>query len=307
MSAVTDSFTSHTTGSLLAVAGAGLANIAVVQSLEAAPFATALVPTDEDQALVQACCFLHASFAHVLAAAHATALLLYDLRKGSGGGGVAAEHEHALTAAVTAICPHRQEGVLLLGGHGKVQILQVRHGLKCSALAELALGADVPMWLRDETSQGFNAMSQSATNQRPDHGVLALAAASCKVRGPAGLGLHGTAAVAVSSEALFAVLGHEQTAERLCTLPALGAASAVVESTGGAVLLAVGHAFDTGGELLRLSWPELQVAQLGEEERHAIHTTALSSLLQDVQVPCSSCAGRAGILPHRQIQRFVAG
>lgn len=267
------------TGSLLAVAGAGLANIAVVQSLEAAPFATALVPTDgEDQPLVQACCFLHASFAHALAAAHATALLLYDLRLGSAG--AVAAHEHALTQAVTAICPHRQEGVLLLGGHGKVQILQVRHGLKCSALAELALGADVPMWLRDETSQGLNALSQSATNQRPDHGVLALAAASCKVRG---LGLHGTAAVAVSSEALFAVLGHEQTAERLCTLPALGAASAVVESTGGAVLLAVGHAFDTGGELLRLSWPELQVAQLGEEERHAIHTTALSSLLQDVQ------------------------
>ena len=37
-------------------------------------------------------------------ALEATALLLYDLRKGSGGGGVAAEHEHALTAAVTAIC-----------------------------------------------------------------------------------------------------------------------------------------------------------------------------------------------------------
>ena len=61
----------------------------------------------------------------------------------------------------------------------------------------------------------------------------------------------------------------------LCSWPALGTASAAVESTGASILVAVGHAFDAGGELLRrvvfqvepwdhgfvprLSWPELQV------------------------------------------------
>lgn len=44
-----------------------------------------------------------------LATLEATALLLYDLRKGSTGG-VAAEHEHALTAAVTAICRGALQG-----------------------------------------------------------------------------------------------------------------------------------------------------------------------------------------------------
>eukprot|EP00913_Durusdinium_trenchii_P002322 g2144.t1 len=251
-------------GSLLAIAGAGLANVSVFQCLEGSSFATAVVPED-DGPVVQACCFLRATFAYVLAVIQATSLFLYDLRKASDRGA-----DDLLGCPFTTISAHAgQEDLLLLGGMGMVRIIQVRSGLKSAALAELALGTDdLPLWLRNEPGGPPRATSQSQSNQdtRPsDHGVLALAAAACKVPGPAGLGLHGTTALVVSSDKLFAVCGHEQKAERLCDLPALGAAAACVEE-GAAILMACCYAFDAGGELLRLSWPmEMQITDRDQE------------------------------------------
>ena len=54
-------------GSLLAVAGAGLANIPIVQSLEGTLFTTAMLPSVDESHPLVVCCFLRSSFAYVLA------------------------------------------------------------------------------------------------------------------------------------------------------------------------------------------------------------------------------------------------
>lgn len=177
--------------------------------------------------------------------------------------------------------------MFLLGARGSLKILQVRETggdvLSCVVLAEIVLGAgEVPVWLRegataDEHEEGTRSCPGEQNDSDPL--VLAAAAAGCRVQGLAALGLRGTAALAVSTESLYALLGHQHRAERVCGVPALGAAAACVDAQGG--LLAVcAFAFESGGEVLRLNWSE-ELRLRPEDQELAGMGETLSAMLQE--------------------------
>jgi len=254
--------------------------------------------------VITACGFLREEFAFVLIVAvhvvgsHRGHVLAHDLHGcGTAADGpksfaCAHETESMEGAPFLAVGSHHLHGsIFLLGGEGVVRMLQVeqtsgRH-LACVALAEVLLGGNrVPVWLRSSGHSNEEATHSPSTTPgegvlQDDGGVLAVEAIGCRVAGggaPASLGLYGTAAIAVTAGAVYAVWGHARRAELLSATPALSSAAVCAAPCRGTLLAGYLHAFAGGGQIIRLTLSaDLQVAPDASSASSLSKPTALQS------------------------------
>lgn len=277
------------TGSIAAVGGfgcQGLPHLDVFRTRDGVSLSRAVVPpltvgmqSDEGTAVtITACGFLRGELAFALVVAVHDGgsdgrALIYDMRgcAQSGQDGFQAKHEADGLPGGPFRClspHHAQDSMFLLGGEGRVHLMQVREtgggGLTCTRSTEIALGGgSVPCWLSSGPAESQLDNSDRDESEGP---VLALGVVGCRVPGgPLSFGLAGTAALAVVPGSLHVVWGHRKQADRAGGTPPLGGAAVCTVGDGTTLLAAYLSAFDAGGEVVRLALdPELHMAP-GEE------------------------------------------